>query len=415
MKILIYGINYTPELVGIGKYTGEMAEWLVSRRHKVRIITAYPYYPEWEVAPNYKSWKYKYEQNNNIEVFRCPLWVPQSLTGFKRIIHLLSFAFSSAPVLMKQLDWKPAVMISIQPTFFILPLSVLFSKLSEVKSVLHIQDFEIDAAFNLGLLQMDFLLKIIKKLENWIIKKFDLISSISPKMLERLPFNKSEKSRSILFPNWVDTNLVKPLDIPSKFRKQLKFDEHTTLVLYSGNIGEKHGIETIIQAAQQLIGSPNIQFVLCGRGAAYSRIKKLSEGLNNIHWLPLQPLNCFNDLMNLADIHLLPQRAGAADLVMPSKLTGMLASGRPIVATAHQDTQIAEVVKECGIVVPPGDLMAFMEAIKKLSKDTALLRKLGKRAREYAVIHFDRKKILEQFEGKLKLLVNVGYNTTVPL
>ncbi len=95
---------------------------------------------------------------------------------------------------------------------------------------------------------------------------------------------------------------------------------------------------------------------MCGQGAAYSRLRDLADGLKNIHWLALQPLDRLNDLLNMADVHLLPQRADAADLVMPSKLTGMLASGRPVLATALEGTQIAEVLESAGVIVPPENL-----------------------------------------------------------
>ncbi len=76
MKILIYGINYVPELTGIGKYSGEMAEWLAENGHEVRVVTAPPYYPEWRVAPGYSAWRYSRETRAGVSIWRTPLWVP---------------------------------------------------------------------------------------------------------------------------------------------------------------------------------------------------------------------------------------------------------------------------------------------------------------------------------------------------
>ena len=76
MKILVYGINYSPELTGIGKYTGEMVEWMARQGHEVRVITAPPYYPEWQVGVNYSSWRYRREEGE-ATVWRCPLYVPK--------------------------------------------------------------------------------------------------------------------------------------------------------------------------------------------------------------------------------------------------------------------------------------------------------------------------------------------------
>jgi len=142
------------------------------------------------------------------------------------------------------------------------------------------------------------------------------------------------------------------------------------VALYSGNMGEKQGLEIVVEAARILESdAPNIRFVLCGEGAAKVRMQALAADLSNVLWLPLQPLARLNELLNFVDIHLLPQRADAADLVMPSKLTGMLASGRPVLATAHAGTELAGVVAGCGVVVEPGNVQAFVDALRQLAAD----------------------------------------------
>ena len=98
MRFVVYAINYRPELTGIGKFSGEMAEWLVAKGHEVRVVTAPPYYPQWRVLGHYRSWHYRRESLNGVKVWRCPLWVPSRPSGLKRILHLASFALSSFPV-----------------------------------------------------------------------------------------------------------------------------------------------------------------------------------------------------------------------------------------------------------------------------------------------------------------------------
>ena len=88
MKILIYGINYSPELTGIGKYSGDMGAWFAQRGHETRVITAPPYYPEWEVQPPFKSWAFKAEEISGARVYRCPLYVPNTPTTVTRLFHL---------------------------------------------------------------------------------------------------------------------------------------------------------------------------------------------------------------------------------------------------------------------------------------------------------------------------------------
>lgn len=121
--------------------------------------------------------------------------------------------------------------------------------------------------------------------------------------------------------------------------------------------------------------------------------------------MDLQPLEHLSELLAMADIHLLPQRADAADIVMPSKLTEMLASGRAVVATAHVGTELANVVTGCGLVVPPEQPQAFFDAINTLARDAALRERLGAAGRAYAVAHLDRDAILGRFEAELEAVV----------
>lgn len=97
-----------------------------------------------------------------------------------------------------------------------------------------------------------------------------------------------------------------------------------------------------MQAVQRLVDRKDLLFVICGEGSERQTLRTQAQALGNVRFVPLQPLERLNALLKLADIHLLPQRADAADLVMPSKLTGMLASGRPVVATAQPDTQVGK-------------------------------------------------------------------------
>jgi len=400
LKILIYSINFAPELTGIGKYTGEMVEWLAQAGHEVRVITAPPYYPQWRITEGYANF-WGRALSGNLTVYRCPLWVPQRPSALKRLLHLASFALSSFPVLLWQAHWRPDAVIVIEPPLMCAPGAWLLARLSRAKAWLHVQDFEVDAAFELGMLPLQRLRNTILNIEQWLMRGFDHISTISPNMLKRLRDKGVDPEKAVLFPNWVDTTEIFPQDGPSPLRAELGISPHKTVVLYSGNMGEKQGLETVLQAAGMLAGDTEIQFVLCGEGAAKGRLQQQYPGLPNVVWLPLQPAQRLNDLLNMADLHLLPQRADVADLVMPSKLTGMLASGRSVIAGAHPATQVAEVARQCGIAVAPENATELAYAIQQLSRDAAMRSSLGAKARAYALQHLERDAILTRFAEQL--------------
>jgi colanic acid biosynthesis glycosyl transferase WcaI len=405
MRILILGINYAPELTGIGKYTGEMAERLALRGHQVRVVTAPPYYPEWRLGKAYPAWRYRSEEMNCVRVWRCPLWVPAKPSGIKRLIHLVSFALSSFPVMLRQIFWKPDLVMAIEPPLMCAPVALLVSRLAGARAWLHIQDFEVDAAFELGILKSKWLRKAVLLVERRLMRSFDMVSTISDRMLEMLVEKGVVPVKTSYFPNWVDLELIFPLEQVSPLRNELNIPADRFVALYSGNIGEKQGLEIVLEAANRLVTNPEIQFVLSGEGAAKARLLEAYGHLPNVAWLPLQPVERLNDLLNLADVHLLPQRADVADLVMPSKLSGMLASAKPILASAHAGTQVARVVTSCGKVVEPGDVQEFVEGLLELLHSPQIRAELGSAARQAAKA-WDKTIVLRRLEGQLDVLCN---------
>ncbi|ADJ28502.1 glycosyltransferase WbuB [Nitrosococcus watsonii] len=410
MRILIYGINFTPELTGTGKYSGEMAAWLAGRGHEVRVVTAPPYYPEWRVKEGYSSWRYRRESfalpvGEGFSGWRCPLWVPHAPSGLTRLLHLATFMLTSTPIMLRYLLWRPHVVLLVAPTLFCAPVAWIVARLGGGAVWLHLQDFELDAAVGLNLLRHGWLRGAARIFEwQWLLA-FDRVSSISPRMLSHLGDKGVVETRCVLFPNWVDTQALYPLPGVSAYRAELGIVPETVVALYSGNMGEKQGLELLVEAARRLRSRPEIVFVLAGTGVARARLEAQGKDLPNLRWWPLQPAERLNEWLNLANIHLLPQRADAADLVMPSKLTGMLASGRPVVATARLETQIGQVVAGCGQLVAPGDVDGLAEAIYQLARNPGRRLKLGQQARRYAVEHCDYERVMLDFEKNLGSLL----------
>jgi len=418
MRILIHGINFHPESAGVGKYTGEMASWLAGRGHEVRVVTAPPHYPQWRVSPEYRAWKYSRERRPvrggsectprssvssavEMEVFRCPIWVPGTPRGTSRLLLLASFGLSSWPAMLWQVAWRPDVVLLVEPTLFCSLQALFVAFCTGAKAWLHVQDFEVDAAFELGDLSSSRLRNWVFAIERRLLSHTDRVSTISARMLDRLIAKGVDPSRCVLFPNWVDTTAIHPLHGPSPLRRELGIAEQTFVALYSGSMGKKQGLDLLVDVARALSNRANLRFVFCGEGSYRHTFAEKVKDLPNVSLLPFQPTERLNDLLNLADIHLLPQRADAADLVMPSKLTGMLASGRPVLATAHHGTQLASALRGLGIVVPPGDPDAFVSAVLELAADKDLRLMLGQEARRYALTHLDSLVILDQFEQSL--------------
>lgn len=399
LHILIYGLNFSPELVGIGKYTGELAQALAQQGHQVTVVTTPPYYPQWQIQPGYSGHRYQTEVLDNLKIIRCPLWVPRHVSGLKRILHLLSFAISSFGVVLCEAHHnQPDVIFSVAPALVAAPVAALAGRLNKALTWLHIQDFEVDAALDLGILKNRSLIRAAAiGFEKWVYRKFDRVSTISQKMVERLVEKSVPPEKIIFFPNWVDTDEIFPLENVNSYRQSMGFKAEDIVVLYSGSMGVKQGLEIVIESARLLKPHANIHFVLCGEGPAKTALQSAAAGSSNVHFLPLQPAEKLNELLNMADIHVLPQKSGAADAVMPSKLLGMLSSGKPVIAGCLEGSELHRVVNQVGIAIEPEDAGALAGAVESLGSDKTLRMSLGIRGREYVVQNFSKTAIMDRF------------------
>lgn len=409
MRILIHGINFSPELTGIGKYTGELAQWLAQHGHDVRVITSPPYYPYWLVQKPYRAWKYKRELLEGVTIYRCPLWVPRRPTAVTRIIHLVSFALSSLPVALRHVTWRPHIVFTVEPTLFGVTVAALVAKLAGAKSWLHVQDLELDAAMGLGMVAGGVVARMVRGSERWLMGRFDRISSISGAMLNRLQEKGVAADRLVEFLNWVDTTDIRPIDSADLLRNEWGIPKAARVILYSGNIGKKQGLEVVLQIAEKMAGTrPDVLFLIVGDGVARRELEQRATDLklSNVQFKPLLPAERLSSLLSLADVHLVLQRRGAADLVMPSKLAAILASGGVSLVTADKDTELYRLVhgNKLGLVVDAESVPAIMSGLEQLLDDEKMRHSFQKNGRQYAEAELDKSVILNRFQGLVEKL-----------
>lgn len=404
MKILVYACHFTPDPIGVGKFSGEMAEWLAAQGHEVRAVVAAPFYPYWKIVSGYSGFRYRREKVRGVDVMRCPVFVPQRQSGLARLLQYASFAASSTFVLLAWAAiWRPAIVWTVMPPLAGMPTALVAARIAGAPSWLHVQDFEVDAAFELNLLRSQKLRRLFLAIERRLMSAYSMVSTITPRMVDRL-VQKQVSARKSLFPNWVDLEKIHPLPNADSMRDALNIPRNAFIALYSGNLGEKQGVDDLVEVARQMADMPSFQLVICGDGAGRARLKPLAADLGNIRFLPLQPIESFNEFLGMADVHLLPQKTEVADLVMPSKLPGMLASGRPVIVGAQDGTQLAKEVEGCGIVVPPGQPAAMAAAVRRLIVQPQERAVLGSHAAERAAEHWSKDRILARFEGVLTAL-----------
>ncbi len=411
MKILVYGINYLPELTGIGKYTGEMCEWFAARGHEVDVITAMPYYPNWEVQPPYNGKMWHKEELNGVNVFRTPLYVPKNVSGVTRILHDFSF-FASSGVF-----WSKAFLQSYDAVFCVYPplpagvFPTLYKFFRKKPVFFHVKDLQVDAAKQLNIIKNKWLLGMLERAEKFFMDNATLVTTLSKGMRQKI-LNKGVKPDHVkLFPDWVDTKLMRPYpEKRAELKEKYGFEAWQEVVLYSGNLGEKQGLEAIIEVATRLqeVGRNNTQFMIVGEGAAKAKLVQQAKErkLKNIRFSTLVPLEELPDLLNMADLHLVLQKKGATDLVMPSKLLGILPCGGVPIVAAEQGSDLRNRIEHhnIGITTEPEDAEALLQAILRFFAEPDT--QLSLNARQYALDYLSQDAVLEKFEELLFEVVN---------
>ena len=223
-RVLLLSGNYYPEATGIGKFNGEMVEWLATQGHSCTVVTTFPYYPHWKIQEPYskrgfwfKSETISVQDGMPIKIIRCPHYVPGNPSGSRRLISEFSFFLSAYCVLIYLLFKKKFdYVINVAPPFEIGLLGIFYKAIRGGKLVYHIQDLQIDAARDLSIIKSKIIIYIFLWVEKFILKKSDCISTISPGMKEKIMAKC--KKETIIFPNWVDTNTF----FPKQNRGELK-------------------------------------------------------------------------------------------------------------------------------------------------------------------------------------------------
>ncbi|TGV03839.1 WcaI family glycosyltransferase [Flavivirga rizhaonensis] len=397
-KIVIIGINYHPEDSAIGLYTTQKAEYLASKGFEVSVITGFPYYPQWEIRQDYKTKGYLIKEViNGVKVYRSRQYVPKNPTFIKRIIHLMSFTFGNFINLFKVKS--PDIVISIIPFTTSALLGWFLKAKYKSKLWVHIQDFEFDAAIDSGLLNGNkkFVIKLLLHIEKFVLKKADVVSTISYGMINKL--KEKTKTKTYYLTNWIDIEKFTNNEI----EKHRYLKSEAFKILYSGNIGAKQDWIFFLKVLKGLEKLTDIEVVVVGEGAEKENVLQEIKDYKFVKHFNLVPYNELPSLLSSADLHILFQKSDVIDTVMPSKILGMMASARPSIVTGNIMSEVAKVFDDSngGFYFDGKSINQIIKQIMLLKEDKALCYKLGLNAKAYVEEKFSKDKVLNKFISKL--------------
>jgi colanic acid biosynthesis glycosyl transferase WcaI len=407
MRILVYSYNYYPEPIGIAPLMTELAEGLVKRGHKVRVVTAMPNYPERKIYPEYRGKLYAQETRNGVEIDRCFVAVRPKPGLLGRVLLDGSFAILS---LCKAISgWRPDIILSTSPSLPACVPVAAAKAFHQCPSVLSLQDILPEAAVQTGLISNRLAIKVFEQLEKFAYASATKISVITPSFAQNLRSKGVSDRKLECISNWVDVGFVKPLPKKGNAFRRAHGLEGKFVVLYSGNIARTQGVRTIIRTAEQMQDNPNIQFVIVGEENQLAELDRLRQELN-IHNVMLRPFvseAAFPDMLAAADVSLIMQKHNVVGFNMPSKTQKIMASGRAIIASVPSHGSAAEAVLQSGggLVVEPESPTELTKAIQTLYDNPEQLHELGKLGRQFAVDNYSFQQAIGAYERMMESMI----------
>jgi colanic acid biosynthesis glycosyl transferase WcaI len=402
MRILLLSINYWPEQTGIGAFNTWRAEYLASRGHKVTVCTGFPYYPEWKIPREYAGKLASREERNGVTILRSWLWVPKRVSSLKRVAHEASFLATSFVRALG--SGKPDLLFVVSPPLGLGITANVLSRWWRVPYVFDVEDLQPDAAADLGMLPRP-VLPVLYRMERVAYRHAALISTLTEGMRRRIVSKGVEAEKVAIFPMRADEELFKlgGAGEGKSFRREHGL-EGKFLVVHSGNMGVKQGLEVVLEAAA-LLKDGNIVFLMVGSGAMKAQLEERAAGLGleNVKFLPLLGEERFREMLATTDLALVTQQRTVSDIAFPSKTVTLLAAGCPVLASVSASSEVARVIEasEGGVVVKPEEPAILAQSIAELSRNAGRLSAMKARARRYAVEQWSPERVLPIMEAEL--------------
>jgi colanic acid biosynthesis glycosyl transferase WcaI len=392
MRVVVWGINYAPEIIGIAPCNVALCEHLAGKKNDVTMLTAFPYYPGWKKKKEDVAKLFGSETINGVRVLRCWLYVPERLSSVKRILHEVSFVLCS---FFRALCLpKPDLWIVVSPPFLLALAVRLVCFFRGGRYLLHLQDLQPDAAIHLGMIRSTRLIRVLRAAESAGYHGAWRISVITRGMRDLLCKRGVAGKNLILFPNG-----VYPLEPAAKgeFRVAYQVDKASFLVVYSGNIGMKQNLHDVVESFRHVRNNA-IQLIICGGGAEKQRLIEFASNMPNVLFTDLLEGKDYNKMLTDANLMIVTLAPGSENSFFPSKLLSACAGGKAIMAICDSDSELAQIVEKncCGVVAQYGDCKKLAAILDGLAEAGNRVESMGQAAKRLSR-RFHWNDILEEF------------------
>jgi len=404
--LLILGMNYAPEVTGIGPFTTGIAEHFVKEGYSVTVATTFPHYPAWRVDPRYARGQRRRERQNGVEIRRGWVYIPTRRSLRQRLLYDSSLAATTATAVIGR---RANAIICVCPPLQLALTALLIGRLHHAPVLLHLQDLVPDVAVTAGLIREGRMVAAARGLERFVYRHVRAIGVISNGLQANLLAKGVPEQKLRLLPNWVETSKFDRYPNAATFRASLGVTPAQCLLLHAGNMGAKQDLAALIDAVHGLPpGSAVLALVGDGQDKGALEQKVRTEGITNVRFVPLQ--DDFASTLAAADILVVHQLKAVVDSVAPSKLLAYMAAVRPIIAVVNDRSEAADVIREagCGIVVPPAEPKLFAAAVDRLRRDPAGRQVMGEAGRRYVELHFAKPAVLRSWSAAVSRMLATG-------
>ncbi|MGW1407101.1 glycosyltransferase [Streptomyces sp. NPDC002403] len=394
--LLVVSTNYAPEVTGIGPYAAQLAEHWAAAGADTHVLTGMPHYPSWRTDPEYRGvWRVT-ERRAGVTVHRRRHYVPPRQTALRRALFeasVLGHGLLSPPA-----SRPPDAVVSQIPSLAGGVIGARLAARHRVPYIPVVQDLMGAAAAQSGIRGGGRAAAAASAAERYALRSAALVGVIHDSFVDRVTAYGVDPGRIRTVPNWSHVHASSADRAGTRAR--LGWGEGTPVVLHSGNMGLKQGLEVLVDAARL---APEIRVVLMGDGNQREALRGRAAGLRNLDILPPADAAEFTDILAAADVLAVTQRASVLDMSVPSKLTSYFVSGRPVVASVAAGGGTAQEVQRsgAGLLVAPEDPAALLSAVRKLIEAPAGADALGANGPQYVARHLSREAGLARFDALL--------------
>ena len=394
MHLVILSQYYPPEIGAPQARLSEFARGLQERGHKITVLTAMPNYPKGKVYPGYGGIR-KIELEDGIRIIHVPIFATQKASFLPRLTSYFSFVLTA--LLIGGWFFPPAdLLITESPPLFLGIAGYLLSRWKKARWIFNVSDLWPESAVRLGIVKGGLALRLSLMLEAFCYRKAWMVSGQSKGILKNIT-ERFPGIRTFHFSNGVNTEIFHPKASTLESRDILG-KNGGVVALYAGLHGLAQGLDQILSAALMLQDQQNIVFVFIGDGPEKKSLQEIAHNLNlkNIRFIDSVPQKQMPSIVASADICLIPLKKHIPGAI-PSKLYEAMACARPVILIAEGEA--AEIVSsnQAGIVIKPGDVNGLSGALQQMVGDPAMRERMGESGRQAVELHFNRRKIVDDF------------------